>query len=56
MKKAKKQPVYNYGDYKIISKDELNFESIYNMKEIAFDKGMQENSVRDKAVGIIYKK
>ena len=44
------------GDYKIISKDELNFESIYNMKEITFDKGMQENSVRDKAVGIIYKK
>lgn len=43
------------GNYKLISRDDMDLETLFNMKDIYFEKGMQAGSGRDKALGITYK-
>lgn len=43
------------GNYKLISRDDMNLETLFNIDGIFFEKGMHSNSSRDKALGIIYK-
>lgn len=43
------------GDYKLLSRDDMDLETLFNIDGILFEKGMSCSSSRDNALGIKYK-